>query len=243
MRRADFEAMVRRMAGEVPAEFLDGVVSIEVTGKTVPHPVRADVYTLGECIPHALGGPDDEGPTLRSTIQLHHGSFGALARLKDFDWRHEAWETLTHELRHHLEWRARVPALEALDDAVEANYARIEGDAFEPLFFLHGELIGEGGEGRGEKVYKVEDDVFIDRVLPARAWRRAAGSREPFQWHGRRFSVALPARLPDVLFLTLEGVEPQPAGELVLVIRRRPGARDLVRRAVVASAEATARPA
>jgi len=236
MRRSDFEAMVRRMADDLPAEFLAGVVTIEVTGKTVPHPVRAEVYTLGECIPHAFGGPDDEGPTLRSTIQLHHGSFAELSRLKDFDWRHEAWETLTHELRHHLEWRARVPALEALDDAVEANYARMDGEEFPPLFHLDGEAVDEG-------VTKVEDDVFVDVLLSARAWKGAAGADWPFTWHGRRWTVRLPERLPDVLHVAVRGVQPAPAGELVLVIRRLPGAKDLLRRSVVESAVAEARPA
>ncbi len=237
MRRGDFEAMVRAMTAEVPAEFLNGVVSIDVTGKAVPHPVRADVYTLGECIPHGFGGPDDEGPTIRSSVELHYGSFAALASLQaSFDWRHEAWETLTHELRHHLEWRARVPALEALDEAVEANYARLDGEAFPPLFHLHGEPVADG-------VTKVEDDVFIDVVLPAGEWKKAGGMERGFVWHGRRWRVRLPDRLPDVLFLTVLGATPEPAGDLVLVLRRRPGARDIMRRAVVTQGEASATPA
>ena len=234
MRRRDFEAMVREMVREVPPAFLEGIAGVEVTPKSVPHPLRRDVFTMGECAPHAFGGPDDEGPTLRSTVYLHYGSFAALARISpDFDWRHEAWETLTHELRHHLEWRARIPALEALDDAVEANYARIEGDAFAPLFFLDGEDQGAG-------VYKVEDDLFVDVPLGAREWKTAGGSARAFTWHGRTWGVRLPARLADVLFLTVTGIEPEPAGELVLVIRRRPGARDLLHRTAVGRAEVRA---
>jgi hypothetical protein len=234
MRRRDFEAMVRDMTGDVPPHFLEGVTAIEVTGKAVPHPLRAGVYTLGECVPHVLGGPDDEGPTLRSGILLHYGSFLALARTDaEFDWRTEAWETLTHELRHHLEWRARVPALEALDDATEANYARHDGEPFPPLFHLDGEPLGPG-------VTKVEDDVFLDVVLDGRAFKRAAGGVRPFAWHGRAYTVSIPAELPDVLFLSVDGVEPAPAGELVLVLRRRPGTRDLWHRAAVSRASARA---
>jgi len=235
VRRADFEAMVRGMTREVPPEFLDGIEGIHVTGKTVPHPVRADIYTLGECVP-SLGG-DDEGARLRSSVELHHGSFAALARLDPaFDWREEAWETLTHELRHHLEWRARVPDLEALDEAVEANYARVDGEPFDPLFHLRGERIAPG-------VTKVEDDVFLDLALPARAWKRLGGTTHGFSWHGRPWTVALPASLPDVLFVEVDGVDPAPAGALLLVIRRRPGARDLWHRAVVRQVAATATPA
>ena len=233
MRRGDFEAMVREMLREVPPAFLDGISGVEVTGKTIPHPLRRDVWTMGECVPHDFGGPG-QGAALRSTVYLHYGSFAALSRNDpDFDWRHEAWETLTHELRHHLEWRARIPALEALDDAVEANYARVDGEPFPPLFFLDGELVGPG-------VYKVEDDVFIDIVLGAKDWKAAAGAARAFSWHGAPWHVHLPGGLPAVLFLSVAGVTPEPAGELVLVLRRRPGARDLLRRTAVGRARARA---
>lgn len=229
MRRSDFEAMIRQMTTEVPPDFLDGIEGIEVTGKTIPHPLRADVYTLGECVPHAFG--PEESTRMQSRVLLHYGSFAALARITPgFDWRQEAWETLTHELRHHLEWRARVPALEALDDAVEANYARHDGEAFPALFFLDGEAVAEG-------VYKVEDDVFIDVPLTGKEWKAQAGAPRRFQWHGRSFWIVVPRGPADILFLTVRGVEPEPAGELVLVVRRRPGARDLWHRAVVGHAE------
>ena len=237
MRRRDFEAMVRQMVRDVPPAFLEGVTGVEVTAKTIPHPLRRDVFTMGECVPHAFGGPDDEGPTLRSTVYLHYGSFAALSRNDAaFDWRHEAWETLTHELRHHLEWRARIPALEALDDAVEANYARIDGEPFAPLFFLDGESLGPD-------VYKVEGDVFVDVALGAKEWKSAAGAERTFAWHGATWRVRLPARLADVEFVTVTGVVPAPAGELMLVLRRRPGARDLLRRNAVGRAEARVSPA
>ena len=231
MWRRDFEAMVRGMIGELPPEFREGIVDIEVTAKRVPHPVRAGIYTLGECVPHAFGAPGDEGAQLRSTIYLHHGSFAALAAGDPaFDWRHETWETLTHEVRHHLEWRANEAALEAFDDAVEANYARQEDEPFDPLFFRDGERVAPG-------VTKVEDDVFVDVPLGRRAWRRAGGTTVPFGWHGRSYHVGLPERVPDVLFVTVDGVEPEPAGELVVVVRRKSGLRDLFRRPEVGRVE------
>ena len=233
MRRADFESMIRAMSREVPPEFLDGVEAIEVTGKTIPHPLREGVFTLGECVPRDYG-PGEHGHELRSTVLLHHGSFAELARTTEgFDWRHEAWETLTHELRHHLEWRARVGDLEALDDAVAANYARHDGEPFAPLFFLGGERVEEG-------VYKVEDDVFFDLQVGG---REPGAARRVVSWHGRRFGVAVPALAADILFLTLVGLSPGPAGDVVLVIRRRPGAWNLWHRAVVAHAPASVTPA
>jgi hypothetical protein len=232
MRRRDFEAMVREMSRELPRAYQEGIVAIEVTGKTVPHPVRSGIFTLGECVPHSFGAPGETDAELHSTIQLHYGSFAALAAGDPgFEWRHEAWETVLHEVRHHLEWRAQAAALEAFDEAVDANYARQDREPFEPLFYLHGERVAPD-------VTKVEDDVFVDRPLGRRAWQRAAGTTVPVDWHGKRYRVSLPERLPDVLFLTLDGVEPPPAGDLVLVLRRKPGLRDVFRRPEVGQAEA-----
>jgi hypothetical protein len=236
MRRRDFETLVARMAAELPAEYREGIEAITVTRKTVPHPVRRDVYTLGECIPHEFGAPDEEGPRIRSSVELHYGSFAALARVDpDFDWRREAWETLTHEVRHHLEWRARVPELEALDEAVEANYARRDGEDFPPLFHLAGERLAPG-------VTKIEDDVFLDHAIEFRAWKAAHARPCQFEWHGRTWQVSLPPELPDVLMASVQGVTPRPPGELVLVVRRKPGARDILRRATVGSVSLRARP-
>jgi len=215
MRLTDFEAMVHRMAEEVPADFLEGVAEMAVSSRTVPHPERADIYTLGECIP--LPSSDSASEGLQSRIVLYHGSFAALARLRPgFDWRAEAWETLTHELRHHLEWRARAPALEAFDRAVEQNFARQDGEPFDPLFYLDGEPAGEG-------TFRVEDDVFLERLVAdlPRAIR--------FQWHGRLYEVIVPPGTEPPAFLTLEGVADAPEGELVLVLRRKPALRDLLR--------------
>src|SRR5436189_81928 len=145
--------MIDRLAREVPAEFADGIVAIEVSSKVMPHPRRGDVYPLGECIPLEWSGT---GADLQSRIVLYHGSFASLARLGEFDWRAEAWETLTHELRHHLEWRANVAALEAYDWAAEENFKRHEGEAFDSAFYKSGERVADG-------VWKVDDDMFLER--------------------------------------------------------------------------------
>ncbi len=217
MRLRDFESMVHRMSAEMPAEFLEGVAEITVSPGTVPHPDRDEIFTLGECIPLPL--PDGGSPErIQSRIVLYHGSFLALARLRDgFDWRAEAWETLTHELRHHLEWRARAPDLEAFDRAVEHNFARQDGEPFDPLFYLDGEPAGVGR-------YRVDDDVFLDTVVDA------LPSEQRFLWQGCAYRVVLPGGAALPAFLTIEGLPDPPDGDLVLVLRRKPGLRDLVRR-------------
>jgi hypothetical protein len=225
MRLSDFEALVRRISSEVPAHFFEGVAEVVVSPRAVPHPVRAEIYTLGECIPVAGDGGD-----VQSRIVLYHGSFRALSVLDDdFDWREEAWETLTHELRHHLEWRAGAPDLEAFDDAVEANFARHDGEAFDPAFYRDGDSPAPG-------VYQVENDFFLEQVV------RHRPEVVNFVWHGRSYRAPVPTAATLPCFLTIEGVEEPPPGDLVLVLRRKASLLDLFRTTAVyqgaASAEA-----
>jgi hypothetical protein len=111
MKLIDFETMVRRLVADVPAHFLQGVSEVSVAPAMLPHPTRAEIYTLGECIPDPLSD-DATLQDLRSRIVLYHGSFQALAGGDPgFDWEEETYQTLTHELRHHLEWRALTDAL------------------------------------------------------------------------------------------------------------------------------------
>src|SRR3989441_10647942 len=115
-----------------------------------------------------------------SRIILYHGSFASLARLGDFDWREETWETLTNELRHHLEWRAHLDRLEAYDRAADENFKRHEGQPFDPVFYRSGEELAPG-------VYKVDDDVFMERTT----WNVQRGGEEvEAAWHGRRYRVS-----------------------------------------------------
>lgn len=208
----EFERLVRRLARDIPEEYLTGIVAVDVSPKTVPHPTRGDVYTLGECIP--LHGDADE---IQSRVVLYHGSFRALAGTRaDFAWREEAWETLTHELRHHLEWRANADALEAFDWAADQNFARQEGAPFDPAFHLSGERVDEG-------VYRIDDDVFLDRLV------RGRPATLDVTWHGASYRVDLPGG-PLPLFLTLEGLREPPPGDVVLVLRRRARLWDLFRR-------------
>jgi hypothetical protein len=202
---ADFEASVRRLAAEIPEEFLDGIAEIVVSPRTVVHPERAEVYTLGECIP--LPAAVDEPETIQSRVVLYYGSFAAMARdQSDFDWHREAWETLTHELRHHVEWRAREPALENLDQAQEENFARLAGEPFDPQFYRAGEALPGG-------IFRVEDDYFVEV-------EGAASGSVRFPWAGRRYRVELPSDLSLPAFLSVQGLEEPPAGEVVLVLNR-----------------------
>lgn len=216
MGRPEFEAMVRRMTTEVPADAFDGVTEVVVSPRAVPHPTRDGIFTLGECIPLPLeqSGVD----AVQSRIVLYHGSFLALAELDpEFDWEEEAWETLTHELRHHLEWRANRDALEAFDRAAEQNFARHDDEPFDALFFLDGEAAAPG-------VHQVDDDWFLDHPV------RRRPTEVTFGWHGRRYRVVLPAEATLPAYLLVEGVHAAPPGDLVVVVRHPPRLLDLFRR-------------
>jgi hypothetical protein len=219
VRLDDFQALVERLVKDVPPTYLDGVVAVEVSPKTVPHPVRGDVYTLGECIPLEWSGT---GADLQSRIVLYHGSFAALSRVGgagDFNWREEAWETLAHELRHHLEWRANAAALEAYDWAAEENFKRHEGQPFDPAFYRSGESVADG-------IWKVDDDVFIERKAG-----RDKGEGLEIVWHGRHYRVSV--RRPSTraaAFVSLDGLAEPPPGDAVLVLPRRTTVLDLFRK-------------
>jgi hypothetical protein len=148
---------------------------------------------------------------------MYHGSFAALAALQQgLDWKQEAWETLTHELRHHLEWRAHAPDLEEFDWAVEQNFARHDGKPFDPTFYL-------SGASEGKDRYSIDDDVFIDHIVSSiPRWI-------DFSWQDREYHLEIPRDAELPCFLVVEGVSEPPDGELVLVLRRRPGVRDLFR--------------
>jgi hypothetical protein len=205
----EFESLVAREWRRIPEHFKGGVDALVVERDAKAHPRKKDVYTLGECVTETylsdFGGPD----TTRSVVVLYYGSFHRLARLDpQFDWQAETWETLTHELQHHLESLAAEDDLEAVDAAVEQNYMRCDGEPFDPLFYVSG--VNEGGGW-----YRVEDCWFYETDA-------VHDGRVTFEWEGRRYAVAVPEDAHPFLFITVLGVD-DPPDELCVVIRARKG--------------------
>jgi predicted Zn-dependent protease with MMP-like domain len=209
-----FEEIAWQYWDEIPEQYKDGVDGMVVSRDALPHPTLADIYTLGECLtesyPSDFGGPD----TIRSILTLYHGSFDRLAELDpEFDWEDELWETLTHELQHHLESLASEDALVDMDYAVDENFKRMNAEPFDPFFYRSGERLAD-------RVYRVERDVFLEQPYATGA---DFGDWIPFDWHGARYRVRRPAELGDVLFLLITGGVETGPGELELVLVRRPG--------------------
>lgn len=221
MEFSEFERRAQRVFAEIPPEYREGVDGLLVRREAVPHPTLPDVYTLGECItetyPTEWGGPGE----VRSFVVLYHGSFRRLAALDEaFDWEAELQETVHHEVRHHLESLASEDELEEQDYAADQNFARREGEPFDPLFY-------RAGEPLAEDAWEVEGDVFLERELSAAEF--AALAEIPVEWEGRALRVPRPAELGDAHFVTL-WLEPPPGeGELVLVLLRRRGVLESLR--------------
>ena len=128
-----FQARANELFAEIPPEFLEGIDGLEVSRSTEPHPSLPDIYTLGECLteqyPSEFGGAGE----VRSIVVLYYGSFLALSRLDEaFDWEGELYETLMHEVRHHLESLATDDELEEIDYAEDQNFHRREGERSTP---------------------------------------------------------------------------------------------------------------
>ena len=211
---ASFERAARDAFDDIPEEYKHGVDGLVVSREAPAHPTLPHVYTLGECLtedhPSDFGGPD----TTRSVIALYWGSFRALGRRDEhFDWEGELWETLTHELRHHLESLAREDALEGVDYASDQTFKRDEGLDFDPWYYQHGDDLGGG-------VFDVEGSLYIEQVWAPDDF--VGADHIEFYWAGRPHRVPRPDALGDVHFVWLEGLEGQQGSvELVLVRRRK----------------------
>ncbi len=207
---AEFERAARDAYSEIPEQYLEGIDGITVRKNAPAHPTLPNVYTLGECLTEEhlsdYGSPD----TTRSVIALYWGSFRELARLNpDFDWEKEIWETLTHELRHHLESLAGDAALEGVDYAADQTFKRLEGLDWDPWYYQHGDDLGGG-------VYRVEGDYYVEQLWSEPDFDSA--DHLELSWEGQRYRLARPEPLGDVHYVWAEAMA-QPV-ELVLVRKR-----------------------
>lgn len=121
----EFRRCLEEMVDEIPEEFLRGLQGIHALPEECPEPDFEDVWRLGEYLDP---GPEDflgAGEGLGRQVVLYHGSFARVADGDpDFDWEEEIWETLTHEVRHHVESLAGDASLVAEDEARAREFRR-----------------------------------------------------------------------------------------------------------------------
>jgi hypothetical protein len=160
----DFDTFSRRAAEileEIPGEFLQGVVGVEVHPETEAHPHLPELVTLGMCTDDELTRLTDP-EAMRSRVHLYHGSFAALARREPgLDWEGELRETILHEIRHHLEDRAGILDLRVEDALADALARFHRGEDLPGGWYRH-------GESMEPDTWRVEDDLFVElHVRPA----------------------------------------------------------------------------
>jgi hypothetical protein len=210
----EFEAEAHRMWEEIPAEYKEGIDGIVVKRGAEAHPDHEDYFTMGMCFtepyPSDFGGPD----TTRSILALYYGSFRKVAKGDpNFPWREELWETITHELRHHLEYLADDDALDGVDYALEESYKREKGLDFDPWYYQRGVPLVPG-------VFRVEYDVYIERPWSEGGASRAEGIQ--FAWDGGRWTIPWPESLGDVHYVWVDGVETGGGWLQIVLVRRLP---------------------
>jgi len=214
-----FETLARSEWDRIPDAFKEGVDGLVVERKAKASESGPEVYTLGECLTESYPSDYDGPDSVRSAITLYWGSFLELAAADpDFDWDVEIWETLTHELRHHLESLAREDALGGVDAGMDQHYRRLDGEVFHPHYYRSGESRGSG--------WFVLEDVWFYETLEDRL------RRVEFDWRGVRYMVPVPQSDDDVLYLDVGGGVEEPPAELYVIVVRRQGLRARLRAAL-----------
>jgi hypothetical protein len=217
----EFEATAHRMWDEIPDVYKEGIDGLVVKREAEAHQDHEDYYTLGMCFtepyPSGYMGPD----STRSFLALYYGSFQAVSeRSPEFDWEEELWETITHELRHHLEFLAEDDALEGLDYAMEETYKRAQGEEFDPWYYQAGLPLAPG-------VFRVEYDVYIEK-----RWTAAQGAgvaQVEFEWAGKRWAIPGPDDPGDLHYVWIHGLDAG-GGWLQLVLVREMSLLERARR-------------
>jgi hypothetical protein len=215
-----FDVEAVRLWNSIPASFREGVSALCIEPDAHFDPEFPDVCLMGECMSDATAAIP--GAPVQSLIYIYHGSFARSARRDpSFDWDAELWETLTHELLHHLEWRAGYDALGDEDDLQRENLARRAGGTFERDYYRRGARLDEG-------VWTVDGDLFLEVKIPRAQWLDLFQEGLELSWGGLVVRVAPVPRAAleqPVLF-----VEPDvelhddvllPWYDVVVVLRRK----------------------
>ena len=213
----EFSRVAQDAFQSIPEAYREGIEGVTTVESTEAHPELPGVVTLGECLTQAYNS-DWQGPeTTRSRVVLYYGSFRQMAQDDpDFDWEGELWETLTHELQHHLESLADEDGLEAMDYAMDESFKRERDEPFDPWYFQWGEPVGEG-------MYRVEDEVYIERVLTEEEFDRL--EEIDFTWEGQAYRILRPGEMGDIHFVVVEGTD----SYVQVVLVRRASWRQRVR--------------
>jgi Zincin-like metallopeptidase len=216
LRFEEFEAFARSEWDRIPEAFREGVDGLVIERAVKATDSNPGIFTLGECLTETWPSDYDGPDSVRSEVILYWGSFHELAETdSDFDWEIEVWETLTHELRHHLESLARDDALGDVDSGMDQHFRRLDGGLFDPYYY-------RSGEARGPGWFALENAWFFEVI-------GRSPERIEFAWKDGHYSVPVPASNAQVLFLAVTAGVEQPPAELYIVVTRRQSLRARLR--------------
>ena len=129
MTSARFRRVLAEMVDELPPEFMRGLQGVHAIEEAKPEEDFVDVWRLGEYLDPGSEQFLGAGEGLGRHVALYYGSFVHVAAGDpEFDWEDEMWETLTHELRHHVESLAGDDSLNIEDEVVARDFERRDDD-------------------------------------------------------------------------------------------------------------------
>ena len=127
MTYAQFRRLLAEMVDELPPAFTRGLQGVHAIKEAKPEEDYVDVWRMGEYLDPGAEDFLGAGEGLGRHVALYYGSFVHVAAGDpDFDWEDEMWETLTHELRHHVESLAGDDSLVQEDEWVSQEFERRE---------------------------------------------------------------------------------------------------------------------
>ena len=100
-----FRATVESMIDDIPDVFLQELQGVHALRDVKREDGYQDVWRMGEYLDPGpddfLGGQRRPRPSRRAVLRLVPAH--RVRAIPTFDWEEEIWETLTHELQHHVE--------------------------------------------------------------------------------------------------------------------------------------------
>lgn len=203
-----FSARAQEIVRGIPAQFMQGIESVDVHRETKPDPVLPDVVRLGECATSPLSVLAQE-EAFRSTVHIYYGSFVDQAREDPtFDVDAELVETIEHEIQHHIEDRAGVRALADEDDLFEQHARFKAGLETEAGWYRRGERVGP-------EVWAVDLDLFVELTLRRSQFEALKGKALTLQVLGEPLEVEIPEDAePEEVFTVGEAGLFEPDEEL-----------------------------
>lgn len=207
----------------IPRRFREGVSAFVVEPGTYRKEEFEEGWVYGYCEPDEAVMAIPDAP-VTSRITLFYGSFVRISMSQpEFDWEEELWETVRHELQHHLEWRAGLDHLGDEDDLQDENERRATGLSFTPDFHRWGTQLGSDA-------WLADGDLFLEMEVPSERWQAVVSGPLEHRWSGV-LATAPPADIDvgdtDLIYVDADVVEwSEPDASLpwrgvVLVLRRR----------------------